>query len=163
MKYAIREKYWSWGDEFHVFDEQQTPVFTIKGEVWSWGHRLSFQDMRGAELAFINQKLMTWMPQYEIYRDGQLFAQLTKELTWFNPEYLLDVPGPNDYVIKGDFWHHNYQFFRHDRVVATVDKAYWTWTDTYGIQTTPGEDDVAILCSAIAIDKVLDDEQRRRS
>ncbi|MCC9605771.1 LURP-one-related family protein [Blastopirellula sp. JC732] len=163
MRYAIREKFWTWGDEFFVFDEHQQPVFQVKGEVWSWGHRLSFQDMRGKELAFINQKLMTWMPQYEIFRDGHLFANLVKELTWFNPEYLLDVPGPNDYQIKGDFWHYNYQFQRHGRVVAMVDKAYWTWTDTYGIDVEDGEDDVAILCSAIVIDKVLDDEERRRN
>lgn len=81
MRYAIREKFWSWGDEFHVFDENQRPVFRIQGEVWSWGHRLSFQDLHGTELAFIHQKLMTWMSQYEIFRDGRPFATLTKSLT----------------------------------------------------------------------------------
>lgn len=68
------------------------------------------------------------------------------------------MPGPNDYVIQGDFWHHSYRFLRQNRAVA---QAYWTWTDTYGIETQDGEDDVAILSAAIAIDKVLDDEQRR--
>ena len=74
MRYKIREKFWAWGDDFHVTDENDEPVFFVDGQAFSWGDKLSFQDLDGNELAFISQKLLTFMPKYEIYRDGDLFA-----------------------------------------------------------------------------------------
>ncbi len=159
MRYAIKEQFWSWGDDYYIYDEHQQPIYLVDGEAFSWGDKLSFQDMQGNELAFISQKLMSWMPRYEIYRGGELFAEVVKEFSWFKKTFTLDVPGPNDYSIDGSFWQHHYQFRRGGRVVASVAKEYWTWTDTYGIETVVGEDDVAILCAAIVIDQVLHDDQ----
>ncbi|UUO07572.1 hypothetical protein M4951_04510 [Blastopirellula sp. J2-11] len=48
-------------------------------------------------------------------------------------------------VIQGNFGDHHYPFHRDDHVVASVNKAYWAWTDTYGIETEDSADDVAIL------------------
>lgn len=159
MRYVIKEKFWSWGDDFHIDDENKLPVFLVDGQAFSWGDKLSFQDMQGNELAFISQKLLTWKPKYEIHRDGQLVAEVIKEFSWFNKTFTLDVPGPNDYVIEGSFWQHDYQFTRNARVVANVAKEFWTWSDTYGVEVIDGEDDVAILCAAIVIDQVLHDEK----
>ena len=157
MRYVIRESFWSWGDDFHIYNEHKQPVFFVDGQAFSWGDKLSFQDMNGNELAFISQKLLSWKPKYEIYRGGQLFAQVVKEFSWFKKTFTLDVPGPNDYSITGSFWQHEYEFTRGDRVVARVAKEYWTWSDTYGVEIADGEDDVAILCTVIVIDQVLHD------
>ncbi|MEM7395325.1 MAG: LURP-one-related family protein [Verrucomicrobiota bacterium] len=162
MLYRIKEKFWSFGDDFNIEDEHGHPVFFIDGKAFSWGDKLSFQDMNGNELAFINQKLLSWKPRYEIYRDGHLFAEVVKEWSWFNKEFTLDVPGPNDYTIQGSFWRHEYTFTRHEGVVANVSKSFWSFQDTYGVEIVDGEDDVAILSAAIVIDQVLHDEQQRR-
>ena len=37
MKYVIKEKFWSWGDDFHIYDENQNPVFFIDGKAFSRG------------------------------------------------------------------------------------------------------------------------------
>lgn len=157
MRYVIKEKFWSWGNDFHIYNEAQEPVLFVDGEAFSWGDKLSVQDMQGNELAFISQKLWSFKPKYEIFRNGQLFAEVVKEFTWFNQKFTLDVPGPNDYSVDGSFWLHDYSFTRQGRVVAKVSKEYWTWADTYGIDIVDGEDDVAILCTAIVIDQVLHD------
>ncbi len=161
MRYVIKEKFWSWGDDFYIFDDQKRKVLFVDGEAFSWGDKLSVQDLNGNELAFISQKLLSFMPTYEIYRDGALFAQVKKEFNWFKKEFTLDVPGPNDYTIVGSFWLHNYEFTRSGRCVARVSKAVWAWSDTYGIEIADGEDDVAILCAAIVIDQVLHDEKKK--
>lgn len=41
---------------------------------------------------------------------------------------------------------------------ARVGKAYWSWTDSYGVEIAAGEDEVLILCACIVIDQVLFDE-----
>ncbi len=159
MRYVIREKFWSWGDNFHVYNEHQDPVYQIKGKVFSWGDQLTFCDMQGTELAYIKQRLLSFMPCYEIYHQGKLFAEMHKEFTWFNQKFTLDVPGPNDYTIDGSFWLHDYQFQRKGRTVADVCKPFWAWTDTYGVETVSGEDDVTILCACIVIDQILHDQR----
>lgn len=159
MRYVIKERFWAWGDDFHIFDEHRNKVFFVDGKAFSWGHKLSFQDLEGSELAFISQKLLSWKPKYEIYRGGQLFAEMIKEWSWFGKTFTLDVPGPNDYTITGSFWCRDYQFVRGGQPVAVVSKALWAWTDTYGVEIADGEDDVSILCAAIVIDQILHDEK----
>lgn len=158
-RYVIKEKFWSFGDDFQIRAPDEQPVYRVKGRAFSWGDKLSFQDMDGQELAFISQKLMTLMPKYEISVRGEVFAEVRKEFGWFKKKFTLDVPGPNDYEIEGSFWLHDYVFRRKGRTVATVGKAVWAWTDTYGIEIVDGEDDVSILSAAIVIDQVLHDEQ----
>lgn len=159
MRYAIKEKYWSWGDTYYVYDENREPVFQVVGQPFSWGSNLSFQDTAGQELAQIRQTLLSWKPRFQILREGVQFAEVIKEFSWFSKSFTLDVPGPNDYTISGEFWQHRYQFARAGRAVAQITKKMWSWTDTYGIEIVDGEDDVAILCSAIVIDQVLHDDK----
>lgn len=159
MRYVIKEKFWSWGDDFFIQDANQNNVFFVDGIAFSWGNKLSFQDLQGNELAFISQKLLSWKPRYQIFRNGQMFAEVIKEFSWFTKEFTLDVPGPNDYSISGSFWQHEYAFTRGGRRVASVSKSYFSWTDTYGIDIIDGEDDISILCAAIVIDQVLHDEK----
>jgi len=157
MIYRIKEEFWSWGNDFVITDQQGIPAFRVDGAAFSWGDNLSFQDMQGNELAHISQKLLSLKPRYEIYIQGQKFAEVVKEWSWFKKKFTLDVPGPNDYAITGSFWQHEFEFQRSGRRVAAVSKNYWGWTDSYGVEVADGEDDVSILCACIVIDQVLHD------
>ena len=160
MIYCIKEKFWSFSDSFSITDQEGRELFFVKGKAFSWGDKLSFQDPHGRELAFIDQKVFSWKPRYSIYINGQRFAEVVKEFSWFKKKFTLDVPGPNDYEINGSFWEHEFTFRRQGQTVARVSKAYWGWTDTYGVDIIDGEDDISILCSCIVIDQVLEDEKK---
>ena len=163
MKYVIKEKFWAFGNDFAISSDSGEPQFVVDGKAFSWGDKLSFQDTKGNELAFISQKLLSWSPKYEIYREGNLFAEVVKEFSWFNKKFTLDIPGPNDYTIDGSFWAHEYTFSRMGSVVANVSKKRWGFTDSYGVDISDGEDIVSILCSVIVIDQVLHDEKNKNS
>lgn len=160
MIYRIKEKFWSIGDKFTIFDERDNEKFYVIGKAFSWGDKLSFQDTHRKELAFIEQKLLSWKKRYNILIDGEPFAAITKEITWFKKKFRLDIPGPNDYTIDGSFWDHEFTFTRDSgQQVATVSKKMWSWSDCYGVEIVDGENDIAILCACIVIDQVLDDER----
>jgi len=158
MIYRIREKFWSMGNRFTITDAEEQPVYQVRGKPFSWGSKLSFQDMAGGELAFIDQKLMSWKPRFRIEIHGRLIAEMVREFSWLKQTFTLDIPGPNDYTIDGSFWCHEYQFRRKDREVALVSKKMWCWSDSYGVQIVEGEDDVAILCACIVIDQIIQQE-----
>ncbi|NRA39321.1 MAG: LURP-one-related family protein [Planctomycetes bacterium] len=157
MLFRIKEKFWSWGNDFSITDRDGNTVYKVDGKAFSWGDKLSFQNPEGQELAFISQKLLSWKPRYQIIINGEVFAEVKKEFTWFKQKFTLDVPGPNDYTIDGSFWQHEFAFNRSGKKVASISKSHWGWTDSYGIDIDDDEDVVSILCTCIVIDQVLHD------
>jgi uncharacterized protein YxjI len=152
-RYQMKQKWLCLGNDYVVRDDADRDVYYIDGRVFSLGQKLSFQDMQGNELAFISQRLLSWGPTYEIYRAGALAAVVKKVLfRLFHCEFTVDVPGPDDLVAEGDFWNYEYTFTRHGHTVAQVSKAFFSWTDSYGIEIASGEDDVLILAATVVID-----------
>jgi uncharacterized protein YxjI len=163
MRYVMRERLLSWGDDFHIRDEHGREMFFVDGKAFSIGDQLSFQDMAGTELAYIKQKMLSLGRTYEIHRDGALAAVVKKKLFGIvHHRFSIDVPGPDDLEATGNFLDHDYTFRRGDRVVATVSKRWLSLADSYGIDIEPGEDDVLILACAVVVDKAChpDDEDR---
>jgi len=154
MRYVMKEKLFSFGDDFYIRDENGKDVFFVDGKALSIGDKLSFQDTSGRELAFIKQKLLSFGPKYQIYRNGELWATVKKELfTFLHCRFFVDVPGPDDLEAAGDFLEHEYAFKRHGSEVATVSKKWFSLTDTYGVEIEEKEDDVLILASTVVIDQ----------
>lgn len=163
MRYVMRERLLSWGDDFRIRDDSGREAFFVDGKAFSIGDRLSFQDTTGTELAFIKQRVLSFARTYEIHRGGSLAAIVKKKLFGLiHHRFSIDVPGPADLEATGNFLDHEYTFRRGDRVVATVSKKWFSLADTYGIDIEPGEDDVLILASAVVVDQAChpDDEGR---
>lgn len=162
MRYVLKQHFFAMASTFDVFDSNEQKRFTIEGQIFTLGNKLSFQDPSGQELAFIKQKLLSWGPTYEVYRNGQLSAVIKKELfTLLNCRFFVDVPGPNDIEAQGNFFEHEYSFVRGGSTIATASKKWFSWTDTYGIDIQDGEDDVLILACAVVIDLACHAERSR--
>lgn len=163
MRYVMKQKLLSWGDDFTIQDEDGRDAFFVDGKAFSIGARLSFQDMSGSELLFIRQKILSWGPTYEIFREGVPVAVVKKELfTLFHCTFTVDVPGPDDLVAEGDFLDHEYVFRRGEAPVASVSKRWFTWTDTYGVEINEGEDAALMLASAVVVDLACHENRRGR-
>jgi uncharacterized protein YxjI len=162
MRYVMSQKLFSLADSFSIKDETEKDVYFVKGKLFSFGDKLSFQDTEGNELVFIDQRLLNWGPTYELWRGADLLAVVKRELfSFIHHRFTVDVPGPDDLEAEGDFLDHEYTFTRGDHVVATVSKRWFAWTDTYGIDITEGEDPVLILASAVVVDLVCHDDNKR--
>jgi len=163
MRYVMKQKLFSWGDDFCIKDDQGRDIFFVDGRAFSLGNKLSFQDMAGTELAFISQKLLSWGPTYEIYRGGQLAAVVKKSLfTFLHCKFTVDVPGPDDLEAEGTFLDHEYSLTRGGRTVADISKKWFSMTDTYGVEIADGEDDILILASTVVIDMVCHGDHKGR-
>ena len=161
MRYLMRERILSWGDDFTIKDEAGREAFYVDGKVFSFGDKLSFKDRDGKEVALIDQKLLSFGPQYEIVRGGTTVAVVKKQLfTLFRARFTVDVPGPDDLEAKGNFLEHEYVFERDARDVARISKKWLSLSDSYAIDINDGEDDVVILAAAVVIDLVSHPDQR---
>lgn len=153
MRYKMRQRIFSITDSYEIEDELGNLAFTVRGRFFSIGDKLTLAGPDGRELALIDQRLLSFGPSYDIYRNGELVANVHKHIfSLFKCRFTVDVPGPDDLEATGDLLEHEYAFERGGRVVASVSKAWFTLFDTYGIEVAEGEDPVLIVASAIVID-----------
>lgn len=154
MHYIMKQKLFSWGDDFTIRDADGNDVFFVDGKALSLRDRLVFQDMRGNELAVVQKKLLAWGPTYEIYHDGQLKAVVKESLfTLFGHRFTIDDNSPADLEARGNFTDHQYTFTRNGQEVAQVSEKWFTIADTYGVDVAPGQDDVLILACTVVIER----------
>jgi uncharacterized protein YxjI len=162
MRYVMKQKFFSWGDDFTIQDEHGRDAYFADGKVFSLGDKLSLHDGQGNEVAAVRQKLLSLGRTYEIYRNGELKAVVKKGLfDFFRTTFAVDVPGPDDLEAQGNFLDHEYRFTRRGEPVAQVSKKWFSWTDTYGVEVAEDEDDVLILAAALVIDMCCHDDQHQ--
>ncbi len=159
MRYVIREKFFHITEDSTITDDAGRAVFQVNGKLFSIHDRLSIRDLNGNEVAAVNRRLIALTPTYEITRGDQELAEVRKKI--FSPfidRYTVDVPGPDDLEVTGSLFEHEYTMRRGGQVVATVSKQWMTLTETYGIDIAPGQDDVLILATVLALDLAEDRE-----
>ncbi len=152
MKFYIKQKVFSWGDKFRIYDEYGNDFFYVEGEVFSFGKKLHLYDRAGYELAYIHQETFTLRPTYHISRNGADVAKVVKRLSFFTHE--CDVEGFG-WKVKGDFMAHEYEISMEGRCMARVSKKWFTWGDTYELDISDLSDYAMVLSVALVIDAVI--------
>ena len=160
MKLYMKQKVFSWADTFTVKDQLGEDKYSVKGEVFSWGKKLHVYDRSGREVAFIRQKLWTFMPRYMVSVNGTDVAEIVKEFTFLRPKYSIIGPG---WEVDGSFWEHDYEVTENGRPIVSIRKEWMTWGDTYELDIADTGNEVMALAVVLAIDCVLDAQQNANS
>jgi uncharacterized protein YxjI len=158
MRYKLTRELWSREHHYPIRDADDVERYIVDCQSFAPGDKLSFQDSHGQELASIREKVLSLKLVYAVYRDGKLFAEIVKDFSLFKDSFTVDVPGPNDYSVKGDFWNHEYDFIRSGKPVARVSKGFCTEEDCYGVEITEDEDDVVILATAVVLELIMHEQ-----
>lgn len=148
MKLLFKQRFFSWFDSYDIFDEYGQTVYIVKGQL-SWGHRLQIYDASGHPLGRVQERVLTWLPKFELYVGEQLAGEIRKEFTLFRPRFQLDCCG---WQIDGNFWEWDYTVSDGQRVVMYLSKELWNWTDTYVMEIDRPEDALYCLMIVLAID-----------
>jgi len=159
--YVVRERMFRLGEDSDITDEAGQLVLHVDGKVLSLHNRLILQDPAGREAGQVHRKLAALRPTYEITIDGKDVAQVRQHLfTVFGERFAIDVHGAGEMQINGDLFSHEFTIERDGQLVATISKRWLSMTDSYAVDVAPGEDDVLILASVLALDLAIDAEHR---
>jgi uncharacterized protein YxjI len=157
--YVIRERLFRLGEDYDITDQAGQPVLHVDGKALSLHNRLIIQDPAGREAGQVNRKLAALRPTYEITIDGQDVAEVRKHLfTPFGERFTIDVRGADGMEIDGDLLSHEFTIQRDGQAVATISKRWLTMTASYAVKIAPGEDDLLLLASVLALDLAIDAE-----
>lgn len=149
MKLLFKQRLFSWFDSYDIYNEAGETVYTVKGE-FAWGHQLRIYDAKGNAIGMIKERILTWLPKFEIYLGDRYIGCISKEFTFFKPRFHIDC---NGWQVDGDWFEWDYRIVNGaNQSVATVSKELWNWTDTYVIDVYNPQDALCTLMLVLAID-----------
>lgn len=149
MKLLFKQRLFSWFDSYDIYNEAGETVYTVKGQL-SWGHCLKIFDTYGNEIGTVKERILTFLPKFEIYLEDKYIGCISKEFTFLKPKYNIDY---NGWHIEGDFFEWDYSILSQGgQNIATVFKQLFNLTDTYIIDVNDSQDALCALMLVLAID-----------
>ena len=153
MKLLFKQRMFSWFDSYDVYDEAGNTIFSVKGRL-SWGKKLEIHDASGAHVGTLKQRVMTFLPTFDIYLGERCVGCVQKEFSFFKPSFHLDC---NGWRVEGNWFEWDYEIRDPaNRLVASISKEVFNWTDTYVIGVYEPVDALSALMVVLAIDAEKD-------
>ena len=155
MRLLFKQRLFSWFDSYDVYNEAGETMFTVKGQL-AWGHCLKIFDALSNEVGTVKEKILTFLPKFELYIGGSYLGCISKEFSFFTPRFTIDYKG---WEVEGNYFEWDYSIFdTTGNRKAVISKELFNWTDTYSIDVANEEDALPALALVIAID--AEKEQR---
>jgi len=150
MQLRIRQRVFSWTDSYDVYDENGAARYFVRAEFLTLGHQIHVYDkLTGREVGSIHQRLLTFLPAFDIVIDGQDQGSVSKQLSLFTPKYEVDFRG---WDVEGDFLGWDYRVYQGNMKVMSISKEWLSWGDTYVLSFTNPAYEMPGLLLVLAID-----------
>ena len=149
MKLYFKQRFFSWFDSYDIYDEQGNTLYVVKGQL-AWGHCLKIFDRTGNEVGTVKERILTFLPKFEIYLGDRYLGCIKKEFTFFKPQFTIDY---NGWQIQGNFMEWDYQITNASGTeVASISKELFHMTDQYVIDVRGDENSLIVLMFVLAMD-----------
>jgi uncharacterized protein YxjI len=163
MRYQVREKVFSIGDDFWVTDEQGNDAFLVDGKALRLRQTFELKDRSGAIVATVRKKLVSIHDSMDIERDGAVLATVKKAL--FSPLHhksVVELADGGQLEAVGNILDKEFEICTGGMVLAQISRSWFRIRDTYGVEVAPGQDDALILAIAVCLDRIHHDEQEEQ-
>lgn len=153
MELFIRQRIFSWGDSYDVYEESGEARYEVRSALFSLGHQIHVYDKQAdetrAEVGCIRQKLLTLLPTFEIEIGGRVVGTVRKRFTLLRQAYEVDYRGWN---VDGDFLGWDYRVMQGDLEIMSISKEIWNWSDSYTLRYHNPANEIPGLLLVLAID-----------
>jgi len=149
MKLLFKQRVFSWLDSYDIYDEAGNTVFAVEGRL-SWGHCLHILDSTGRHVGTVRERVLSFLPRFEIYDGDSLVGTIRKEFSFLFPKFTVDC---KDWEVQGQIMEWDYEILDgQGQLVATVTKELFNWSDTYMMDIADPADALYVLMVVLAID-----------
>lgn len=105
MRLLFKQRFFSWFDSYDIYDESGETLYVVKGQL-SWGHCLKIYDAQGRNLGMVQERVLTFLPKFEMYLGERYVGCISKEFSFFTPRYHIDCMG---WHVEGNFLEWDYR------------------------------------------------------
>jgi uncharacterized protein YxjI len=159
--FQLRRQLFAIGEDFWIRNAQGQNVYKLDGKVLALTQTFALEDVNGNEVARMHREMLTLRRTMDIERGGQVVATVKKAfINLLGQSYMVDIAGDGELHAQGDILNHEFQVNAGEQVVATISKQWFAAEFMYGIAIAPGQDEVLLLCCAVAIDEMSENDRR---
>lgn len=163
MRYHLRERAWSLTEAFLIRDDAGNAAFEVRGKFFHIGDDLlMFDRYTGQEVARIKQRVISLLPRYDIYRNGQHWANVHEQFRILGERF--KVQGDNGMVfhVNGDILRWNFNVSDdYGTMLANIGRQFSLFRDSYAIDIAPGVDVPFVIALAIVVEMVKEHHENK--
>ncbi len=161
MKFLMRERMFSIGDDFWIEDESGQRVFLVDGKALRLRQTFELKGPDGQVLAVIRKKMISIRDTMVVERDGDTVAKVHKKM--FSPlhhKMIIELDDGEEWTATGDLIEKNYTIEGDRGVVAEISRKWFRIRESYGIEVAH-PDVPLVLAVAVAVDELADESRHK--
>lgn len=108
-------------------------------------------DMQDKQVCYIEQKLLSLMPKYNISVDNKQVMTVKQKFRIIGKKFKI-TSELGEYQVEGNIIAKDFRILKGTTVCASISKKLLSVADTYTVEISDGEDPVLMLAVAIIID-----------
>ena len=153
MKLYIKQKVFSFVDNFTIKNEDGADAYSAVGEFFTLGKKLNIYEgiktNTSTPAARIEQRLMSFTTRFGIIVRGNHVTDMVRKITLFSNDYRLEgLP----WHLDGDFFAHEYSLMDGRNTIMQLSRKWFTWGDSYELDISDNQDPLLCLSIALAVD-----------
>jgi uncharacterized protein YxjI len=156
VRYQMREKLLSVGDDSWIEDASGRRAFKVNGKALRLRTTLVIEDPQGNALATIRERPVHVRDVMEVEGpDGSSLAKVTKAMiSPLRDRFTIELAGGGELSAQGNVVDHEFEIEADGTKVAEVSKKWFRVRDTYGVEVAPGQNDALVLAITVCIDQM---------
>lgn len=156
IRYQMREKMISIGDDYWIADESNRRAYKVDGKALRLRRTLVIEDANGNGMVKIQDRPVRVRDTMEIEAAGGGTIATVKKamIAPLRARFSVDVNGGEDMDVQGNIVDHEYEISAGGRKVAEISKKWFRVRDTYGVEITPGQNEALILAITVCVDEL---------
>jgi len=157
MKVFIKNKLISWGGSSVVLNENEEPIYKVKGKIFTFTKKKKIYDMEGNLLYVVRNRYWNWLANKVFVKDartGERVATVKKHNWSVNFKYeILDTE--DEMSIDGKFFSLTSHIIKNGQPVATINREITLIRDAFSLEAD--EKDIPFYTAlVIAFDNIKD-------
>jgi uncharacterized protein YxjI len=156
MKFMMRERMFSIGEDYWIEDETGQRAFLVDGKALRLRQTFELKDAGGEVLTVIKKKMISVRDTMVVERDGDAVAKVHKKLiSPLRHRMTIELADGQEWTATGDIIEKNYEIESEQGVVARTSRKWFRIRESYGIEID--HPDVPLVISvAVAVEELAE-------
>src|SRR5262245_668562 len=156
VRFQMREKLLSIGDDYWIEDDSGDKAFKVNGKALRLRDTWELEDPSGRAVATIRERKLSIRNAIRIeFVDTS--ATVKTALVGIRDRFHVEVDHGDDLKVHGNIVDHEYEIQRDGHAVATISKKWFRVRDSYGVEVNDPSDVPLMLGVTVAVDALARD------
>ncbi|MFD5509399.1 LURP-one-related/scramblase family protein [Streptomyces sp. NPDC127051] len=161
MKYLVRDKMLTLGDDYWIEDENGRHAFLVDGKALRFRDTLELKDPDGQILITLREKLLRLRDAMTLERDERRLAVIRrKRLSLLRNHYLVTLVEGTELDVSGRLLDREFKIEYEGELLALISRQWYRIRETYAVDVIREDADAALLIAvAVCVIRMAEKER----